>query len=465
MRPTRFQVISKSVDCLARTGTLSLKSGRCFNTPTFLAPTSRGVIPHLSPDNVVRNQGDIPGAFLGAEDFLEAIPHREVPFLKSPVPIRDLLTFPEHMPLVLSTRRSLPVPSPQPNGDDHISIMTAEGNRKMPAQLYYEFVTKFNPDVILSPADIPNLSPGGRPGSNRRKAMMLRSEKWLRELLAAEEKQNVLGSVDVFAPVLPGISFEHQKAYFAKLKSLGDDISGVAFWSSRSGRLSEKQAALDLKRQPAKILQQDETLETELDMFTVEFAEYARLYSNGVATPHEILDFIAKGIDVVVADCVSGFTDAGVALDFVFPVNSNNGDHLPLGYNLWDPDFAQDMTGFGRLVESPAGSTYYRAYVNHLLNAREMTAWVLLQSHNMTVMNRFFEGIRTSIKLGRFAQDRAKFVEVFGEISAAVELRDRYKSKDTVPKVRGYSIAYNETLQRKQEGETERMNDPRFKRL
>lgn len=475
---SNFQVLCESTKSLARTGKLVLKSGRSLQTPTFLASTSRGVIPHLTPDNVAQIKHSIPGTFAGAEDFLDALPNRTVPFLQAPVPIRELLCLPEETPIVLSTRRSLPVPSPQPNGNEFITIMTSEGNRKMPTKTYYEFSSKFKPDVLLSPADIPNLSPGGRPGNNRRRNMLQRSEKWLNELVSYLEENKLIDLIDIFAPVLPGISFEHHKQYLDKINdSLGHHISGVAFWSSRCGRLSEKQAQLELKRHSAKTDEKNgDTLELDLGLFSSYFPKVPRLYSTGISTPQGILDFIINGMDIVVSDCVGGFTDAGVALDFTFPVPNSDADRAneaaqqqpqvrPLGYNLWDPNYVTDMSELGCLVPTRTGSTYTKAYINHLLNAKEMTAWVILQSHNFTVMNNFYEGIRTSINKGMFEKDRETFIQVFGGRENALKLRDQFKAKDTVPKARGYSIGYGESIERQAEGTTTRLNDPRFKKL
>lgn len=52
--------------CQARTITVHI-NGKIVQTPHFLANTSRGSIPHLTPDNVVRHT-QISGIYVALED-------------------------------------------------------------------------------------------------------------------------------------------------------------------------------------------------------------------------------------------------------------------------------------------------------------------------------------------------------------------------------------------------------------
>lgn len=64
-----FEVLSKSeVDEVGpRLGRLSVKARTDLETPNFLAVSSRGVVPHISPD-VVSSQTQIGGVHLALED-------------------------------------------------------------------------------------------------------------------------------------------------------------------------------------------------------------------------------------------------------------------------------------------------------------------------------------------------------------------------------------------------------------
>jgi len=51
----------------ARLGRLSLRGRSTINTPNYIAPTSRGVIPHLSHDNLQKHT-KIPAVYVALED-------------------------------------------------------------------------------------------------------------------------------------------------------------------------------------------------------------------------------------------------------------------------------------------------------------------------------------------------------------------------------------------------------------
>lgn len=56
-----------SPECAARLGQLSMRGRTSISTPHFIATTSRGVIPHLSQDNLQRHT-KISAVYLPLED-------------------------------------------------------------------------------------------------------------------------------------------------------------------------------------------------------------------------------------------------------------------------------------------------------------------------------------------------------------------------------------------------------------
>ena len=64
---TMFKVTASSGSAAVRTGVLSLPNRQAIKTPHYLALASRGAIPHLTQDNVVKHT-DIRGAYMAAED-------------------------------------------------------------------------------------------------------------------------------------------------------------------------------------------------------------------------------------------------------------------------------------------------------------------------------------------------------------------------------------------------------------
>jgi hypothetical protein len=64
---TMFKATTSSGGGAFRTGVLSLPNRQAIKTPHYLALASRGAIPHLTQDNVVKHT-NIRGAYMAAED-------------------------------------------------------------------------------------------------------------------------------------------------------------------------------------------------------------------------------------------------------------------------------------------------------------------------------------------------------------------------------------------------------------
>jgi queuine tRNA-ribosyltransferase accessory subunit len=100
-------------------------------------------------------------------------------------------------------------------------------------------------------------------------------------------------------------------------------------------------------------------------------------------TPHDILAAILTDqVSLFTAGgLVSTMTDLGIALDFHLTHSSTDKD-LPLGIDLFSSEHEERMSP---LVDSCTCFTcrkYHAAYVHHLLNCHEMTAWILLQMYS-----------------------------------------------------------------------------------
>ena len=59
--------VGQSDSCRARLGRISVKGRKALETPDFFALTSRGVVPHISPD-VVGDQTEFAGVYTATED-------------------------------------------------------------------------------------------------------------------------------------------------------------------------------------------------------------------------------------------------------------------------------------------------------------------------------------------------------------------------------------------------------------
>ena len=127
-------------------------------------------------------------------------------------------------------------------------------------------------------------------------------------------------------------------------------------------------------------------------------------------SPHSILKDMALGVDLLCIPFVGSASDHGIALIFEFPgLKSATDVPRPLGIDLWSTESEASILPLSANCDCFTCTRYHRAYVHHLLHAKEMLAWTLLQIHNLSVMDRFFDACRKSIANGAFEEDVGLF--------------------------------------------------------
>ncbi|KAJ4346468.1 uncharacterized protein N0V89_010397 [Didymosphaeria variabile] len=400
----------KTTGALApRLGRLTVPGRKPILTPAFLGNTSRGVIPHISPDNFRKYAGNN-GVYVALEDFVEKHPQKTPPIFEYDVPeaLRKFVALPQDTPLVLGARRTPPIPSPAPHTNTEISLLTSVGNRSISSEYYTAAVRKLQPDIVVGMADIPF----GQEtiGIKRKDKMSDRTEAWLRDMVA---KRNAIGKgeprFNIFAPLLP-IERDLQSWYLEHLlEDMVDSISGVAIYDAYL-----------------------------LDDLPDALHHLPRLSFHVPASPHELLRQISLGMDILTVPFISAATDAGIALDFTFPppekVNGN--ERRALGIDMWHADHAVSVTPLTKECQCYACTKHHRAYVQHLLSAKEMLGWSLIQVHNHAVVESFFTSVRNSIEAGTFDADVAAF-EAFYEPQLP-------EKTGQGPRVRGYQFKSEE---------------------
>jgi len=118
-------------------------------------------------------------------------------------------------------------------------------------------------------------------------------------------------------------------------------------------------------------------------------------YLMGVGTPHDLLEAVARGIDMF--DCVLPTRNGrhGMAFTRRGAINLGNARHADDAHPL-DAESAH-----------PAARTYSRAYLHHLTKANEMLGAVLLSTVNLAYYQELMAGMGAAIAAGRFAAFRA----------------------------------------------------------
>jgi queuine tRNA-ribosyltransferase len=118
-------------------------------------------------------------------------------------------------------------------------------------------------------------------------------------------------------------------------------------------------------------------------------------YLMGVGTPEDLLEAVARGIDMF--DCVMPTRNGrhGLAFTRHGPINLRNARHAP------DPRPLDEQS------PCEAARTYSRAYLHHLTRANEMLGQMLLSEINLAYYQELMAGMRAAIREGRFAEFRA----------------------------------------------------------
>ena len=122
-------------------------------------------------------------------------------------------------------------------------------------------------------------------------------------------------------------------------------------------------------------------------------------YLMGVGTPANILEGVERGIDF---------------FDCVYPSRNGRHGHVYTDHgklNLFNQKYEKDMRPIEEGCNCPACRTYSRAYIRHLLKAKEMLGMRLCVLHNLYFYNHMMEEIRDALDAGDFAGYKKRKLE------------------------------------------------------
>lgn len=362
------------------------------------------------------------------------------PALLDESPLRRFISLQRDTLLILGSRRIPPLPCPASNTNSAISIVTAMGFGSLESSDYVKAVRKLQPDILLGMGDV---IIGQKVGSKRMEKMGDRTLAWIKEMVVGiSDEGEGLNRTALFAPILP-IESEQQSYYLDDLQDeLQEHLAGLVLYEARS-----------ILAIPKNLI------------------NLPRLLIGEPESPHKVLDGIWLGIDMFSVPFIYTATDAGIALDFSFPPKqaTKANDLIPLGVDMWSPVHAVDLSPLRMGCQCYTCTSHHRAYVQHLLGAKEMLAWVLLQLHNHQVMDDFFTGVRRSLDEGSFDHDKTIFAKMYENgLPAKTGQGPRYSTiylyvcqhikRSHTSRVRGYQF--------KSEGKGEpRKNPPAYRML
>ena len=129
-----------------------------------------------------------------------------------------------------------------------------------------------------------------------------------------------------------------------------------------------------------------------LDVVIPLLPEFKPRYLMGVGTPEDLIDGVARGVDIF--DCVLPTRLARHHAAF-----SSEGR-----LNMMNSSFARDERPIDEECNCYTCRTFTRAYIRHLIVAKELLAGTLLSIHNLRALIRLMEEIRGYISDGTFEE-------------------------------------------------------------
>ncbi|KAF4120225.1 queuine tRNA-ribosyltransferase [Geosmithia morbida] len=415
-------------DCAARLGRLSLPGRKAIDTPNYTGFASRGTIPHLTPD-VLSKHSSLSSAYMALEDFLDK---KDPPILKTPAhdALHAFTSFPRHVSTIMGARRVPAVVPPAGNTDKNIGIYTSTGFASITVAKYASAIEKLHPDIVIPLAEM--LHTSSNPVFKKQLRMAERTEGWVDEFLGLLDM--TVTDVSVFAPI-PPVEHPIQWSYLNHLsEDLAEKLSGLAIY--------------------------DVNMLPELAAYKP-LAQLPRLSLDIPQSPRAILRQILLGVDMVMVPFVNGTSDAGIALTFTLRPPKSDATAcrqvLPLGVDMWSDEHRTSLAPLAEGCRCHTCQRHHRAYVHHLLNAREMLGWNLLQIHNHHVVDEFLKAIRETLRSGGGAGTGTSELEAASRRFEASYEPELPEGTGQRPRARGYHF--------KSQAGQERYNKPSWQGL
>lgn len=123
------------------------------------------------------------------------------------------------------------------------------------------------------------------------------------------------------------------------------------------------------------------------------------VYLMGVGTPKNIIEAVDRGVDM---------------FDCVYPSRNGRHGHVYTKYgkiNLLNKEYELDDKSIEESCECPACRHYSRAYIRHLLKAKEMLGLRLCVLHNLYYYNNLMNTIRIAIRNDNWEQTKKQLID------------------------------------------------------
>jgi queuine tRNA-ribosyltransferase len=219
------------------------------------------------------------------------------------------------------------------------------------------------------------------------KIAMDRTHRWAERCVKAKRR----GDQALFGIVQGGVNADLRAESAKFIASL--DTPGIAIGGLSVGETKDEMHAM-------------------LDVVTPLLPENKPRYLMGVGTPEDLINGVLRGVDIF--DCVLPTRLA-----------RHHSAFAPEGrLNLMNATFARDPRPIDETCDCYTCKTFTRAYIRHLIVAKELLAGTLLSIHNLRALIRLMEEIRVDIAAGTFEQRAPDLLEKWGHNASREMIND-----------------------------------------
>lgn len=230
--------------------------------------------------------------------------------------------------------------------------------------------------------------PSGTADRDYVQASVERTTRWLarckEEMARLNQKEDTLNRHQLLFGINQGAVYEDIRVEHAK-EIARMDLDGYAV-----GGLSVGESQEDMYR--------------ILDEVVPHLPQDKPTYLMGVGTPANIIEAVSRGVDF---------------FDCVYPSRNGRHGHVYTGQgkrNLFNARYSMDERPIEEGCGCPACRHYSRAYIRHLLKAKEMLGMRLCVLHNLYFYNHLMEEIRSALDGGNFDSYKKEKLESLEQI-------------------------------------------------
>ncbi|XP_030029451.2 queuine tRNA-ribosyltransferase accessory subunit 2 [Manduca sexta] len=351
-----------------------------IETPTAALLTQGGSVAHLTADVLSKVFSNPQLLWMP----LSSMAHLETGVKAQGQGIAKFVALPEHV--VCSTFHNMNEETPQGHFEsEKVPLWTRNGKKMITADRYMDMMEVFKPDIFLAIADgHTSLDEGHKRivKSVSRTCNML--DVCVKRYKESKELQNSSLIGVVVGAGLPSKCAE----CIQQIKKYKNTLSGVALQGITDGTKESYKEPIE------KIENIFKRVGDAVPKDLVRIAE-------GCWNPAIIVAAIEHGWDVFGGSYPLELTNAGHALVLNYDVNRYSGEACVLDLN--DTSYRDDFTPVLTGCKCLTCRKHTRAYIQHLLNTKEMLASVLLSIHNIHHYDQLFYHARQHIASNTFS--------------------------------------------------------------